>query len=82
MLQRRKDVFMRNQSLSIYDNKHSGEFYCPSIKWYESGINVLMMDEPSNSDKELKKLYQEAQEYDFLKCKTPKISPDYWEDED
>jgi hypothetical protein len=29
-----------------------------------------------------KKLYREAQEYDFLKGKTPQTLPDNWEEED
>jgi len=62
---------MRNQLLSTYNNKHSGEVFYPPIRWYESDINVLTMDEPSSSKKELEKLYQEAQEYDFLTGKTP-----------
>jgi hypothetical protein len=73
---------MRNQILSTYDNKHSGELYFPPIKWYETEINVLTMDEPVSSGRELKKLYLEAQEYDFLKGKTPQVLPVYWEEED
>jgi hypothetical protein len=58
------------------------ELYYPPIRWYESETSVLTMDEPSNSERELKKLYQEAQEYDFLKGTNPIVLPDYWNDED
>ena len=73
---------MRDQNLSTYDNKHSGELYYPPIRWYESGINGSMMEEPAISKLELEKLYHEAREYDFLTGKTPKVLPDYWEEED
>jgi hypothetical protein len=52
------------------------------LPWDESGINVLIMDEPFIENRALDLLYQEAQEYDFLKGKTPKVLPDYWEEED
>lgn len=57
-------------------------FYYPSLKWYESESNVLTIEQLTISNKELEQLYQEGQEYDFLKGKTPKVLPDYWEEED
>jgi hypothetical protein len=44
--------------------------------------NVLTKDEPLISNRGLELLYQEAQEYDFLKGKAPKVLPNYWEEED
>lgn len=72
---------MRNQILSIHDNKYSGELFHPPIRWFELDINVLTMDEQSSSNRELEQLYQEAQEYDFLVGRTPQIMPNYWEEE-
>jgi hypothetical protein len=72
---------MRNQVLTTYDNKHSEELFYPPIRWHEADINVLTMDGPQSSKKELEQLYIEAQEYDFLTGKAPKILPDYWEED-
>ena len=52
------------------------------LPWDEPGISVLTMDESTSFNRELEMLYIEAQEYDYLKGKTPKVLPDYWEEED
>ena len=54
----------------------------PPIRWYESDTNVLTMDGPISPERELKKLYQEALEYDFLKGKTPQVLIDNMEEEE
>jgi len=73
---------MRNQVLTPHDNKHSEELFYTPIRWFESDINGLTMDEPSSSKKELEQLYQEAQEYDFLTDKSPLVLPSFWEEEE
>jgi hypothetical protein len=57
------------------------QFY-PPVRWFESDANVLSMEEQSSSGRELQKLYQEAQEYDFLTGKTPQDLPNSWEEEE
>lgn len=73
---------MRNQILTTHGNKYSEELYFTPIRWYESGCSILTVEKSSSSRKELKKLYQEAQEYDFLNGKTPGALPDSWEEEE
>jgi len=60
---------MRNEMLSIYQNKQSDELYYPTLKQYESEINRLSMDEPINL---------RIQEYGFRMVKNPTVLPDYW----
>jgi len=60
---------MRNEMLSIYQNKQSEELYYPTFKRYESEINRLSKDEPINL---------EIQEYGFRMVKNPTVLPDYW----
>ncbi len=42
----------------------------------ESGINVLTMDESVNFNREFERLCAEAEEYDFLKGKSPQVLTD------
>ena len=48
-----------------------------TLPWDESGINVSTMDESNSFNRDLEKLYLEAEEYDFLKDKTSKVLPNY-----
>jgi hypothetical protein len=73
---------MRKERLDNYRSKQPDEVYYPTLEWHESEINILTMNDPISSKRELELLYQEADEYDFLKGKTPKIFPDFWEEED
>jgi hypothetical protein len=57
----------------------SEKIYYPPLRWYEPEINVLTMDEPILSNKELEESFQED---DFLLGKTPEALPDYWEEEE
>jgi len=43
---------------------------------------VQTTQEPSNSDKLLRCLYEKAQGYDFLNGKMPNIQTNFWEVED
>lgn len=52
------------------------------MRWPESDINVLTMDDQIDSNRELELLYQEAEEYDFLTGKTPQDLPAFWEEEE
>jgi len=60
---------MKNEMLSIYQNKQSDELYYPTLKQHQSEINMLTMDEP---------IIQEIQEYGFRMIKNPTVLPDYW----
>ena len=60
---------MRNGMSSIYQNKQSDELYYPTLKKYESEINILTMDEP---------IIQEMQECTFRMIKNLTVLPDYW----
>jgi hypothetical protein len=60
----------------------SEEIYYPPLRWYESEVNVLTMDELIISNNEHERLCRDSQEYDFLMGITPKVLPDYWEEED
>ena len=73
---------MRNQILTTHDDKHSGESLFPPLRRRELDINGLTMDESQTSKRELEQLYIEAQEYDFLTDRTPRVLLDYWEEED
>jgi len=48
----------------------------------EFETKVLRMEESNSFDKGLKQLYFEAEEYDFLKGKTPQVLPEIWEEEE
>ena len=72
---------MKNKMLSNHQNKQSDDLYYPSLKLYEPNINVLTMDKPIISKKELEQLYLEGQEYDFLKGKSPTVFSDFWEED-
>ena len=57
------------------------QLYLP-LKWDDSGINFLTLDEQSGPSRELEQLFQEVQEDDFLLGKTPEALPDSWEEEE
>lgn len=67
---------MRQVILSNH-HKQSVDLYFPPLKRYDQQNNLSNIDQPMITYRELKKLYQEAQEYDFLVGKTPEVLPDY-----
>jgi len=60
---------MKNEMLSIYQNKQSDDFNYATLKQYESEINMLIMDEP---------IIKEKQECGFRMIKNLTVLADYW----